>query len=68
MRREMRAPLLTGLLDWFGYHTRKEIKSIKVLEQILPSCGFSGLADQQKTTGTAKEFPKLIADPDEPGI
>ncbi|MCL5405577.1 MAG: DNA repair protein RecO [Deltaproteobacteria bacterium] len=41
MRREMRAPLLTGLLDWFRYHTRKEIQSIKVLEQIFPSCGIS---------------------------
>jgi len=41
MRREMKAPLLMGLLDWFCYHTRKEIQSIKVLEQILPSCGFS---------------------------
>jgi len=41
MRREMKAPLLMGLLDWFCYHTRKEIQSIKVLEQILPPCGFS---------------------------
>lgn len=39
MRREMKAPLLRGLLDWFRYHTRKEIQSIKVLEQILPSFG-----------------------------
>ncbi|MDR3566825.1 MAG: DNA repair protein RecO [Syntrophobacteraceae bacterium] len=39
MRREMRAPLLTGILDWFRYHTRKEIQSVKVLEQIFPSCG-----------------------------
>lgn len=38
MRRDMKAPLLRGLLDWFKYHTRKEIQSIKVLEQILPSC------------------------------
>lgn len=41
MRRDIRAPLLAGLLDWFRYHTRKEIKSIKVLEQLLPSCGIS---------------------------
>jgi hypothetical protein len=41
MRREMKAPLLMGLLDWFCYNTRKEIQSIKVLEQILPSCEFS---------------------------
>jgi len=41
MRHEMKAPLLMGLLDWFCCHTRKEIQSIKVLEQILPSCGFS---------------------------
>jgi DNA repair protein RecO (recombination protein O) len=34
MRREMKAPLLMGLLDWFCYHTRKEIQSIKVLDQI----------------------------------
>ena len=33
MRREMKAPLLMGLLDWFCYHTRKEIQSIKVLDQ-----------------------------------
>lgn len=39
MRQEMKAPLLRGLLDWFRYHTRKEIQSIKVLEQIFPSCG-----------------------------
>ncbi len=39
MRQEMKAPLLKGLLDWFRYHTRKEIQSIKVLEQILPSFG-----------------------------
>jgi DNA repair protein RecO (recombination protein O) len=36
MRREMRAPLLTGMLDWFCFHTGKEIQSIKVLEQIMP--------------------------------
>ena len=42
MRQEMKAPLLRGLLDWFGYHTGKQIQSIKVLEQILPSYGFSG--------------------------
>ena len=41
MRQEMKAPLLMGLLDWFCYHTRKEIQSIKVLNQILPSCGLS---------------------------
>ncbi len=34
MRQEIKAPLLTGLLDWFCYHTRKEIQSIKVLDQI----------------------------------
>ena len=39
MRREMRAPLLAGILDWFRYHTRREIQSVKVLEQIFPACG-----------------------------
>jgi DNA repair protein RecO len=47
MRREIKAPLLMGLLDWFCYHTRKEIQSIKVLEQILPSCGFSWPANRK---------------------
>lgn len=55
MRREMRAPLLTGLLDWFCHHARKEIKSIRVLEQILPSCGFSRSINKE-TIGTAKGF------------
>ena len=39
LRREMRAPLLVGLLDGFRRHTRKEIQSVKVLEQIFPTCG-----------------------------
>ena len=47
MRQEMKAPLLMGLLDWFCYHTRKEIQSIKVLNQILPSCGFSRSVDEK---------------------
>ncbi len=42
MRPEMKMSLLRGLLDWFGYHTGKQIRSLKVLEQILPLCGFSG--------------------------
>lgn len=41
MRDDVRAPLLTGLLDWFRFQTRKEIKSVKVLEQIFPSWGIS---------------------------
>jgi len=56
MRREMKAPLLTGLLDWFCYHTRKQIQSIKVLEQIDgKECG-------------RRCISKLIADSVEPGI
>ncbi len=35
IRQEMKAPLLRGLLDWFRYHTGKELQSRKVLEQIL---------------------------------
>jgi DNA repair protein RecO (recombination protein O) len=42
VRQEMKAPLLKGLLDWFGHHTGKQLQSIKVLNQILPSCGLSG--------------------------
>ncbi len=41
MRQEMKAPLLGGLLDWFRYQTRREIQSVKVIEQILPSWGIS---------------------------
>jgi DNA repair protein RecO (recombination protein O) len=36
MRQEMKMPLLRGLLDWFRCHTGTQIKSIKVLDQILP--------------------------------
>ncbi|MHC1724580.1 MAG: DNA repair protein RecO [Syntrophobacteraceae bacterium] len=39
VRQEIKMPLLKGLLDWFRYHTGKEIKSMKVLEQILPVTG-----------------------------
>jgi len=68
MRQEMKAPLLRGLLDWFGYHTGKQIQSIKVLEQILPSCGFSGNWPINRINRHSKEFRKLITEPDAPGI
>ncbi|HYA42251.1 MAG TPA: DNA repair protein RecO [Syntrophobacteraceae bacterium] len=55
MRREMRAPLLTGLLDWFCYHTRREIRSIKVLDQINGS------------RPGRQWIPRVVADPVEPG-
>ncbi len=69
MRHEMKTPLLRGLLDWFAYHTGKQIQSIKVLEQILPSCGFSGNWQIDKRNREGRGWsPKLIADPDGPGI
>ncbi len=58
MRQEMKAPLLTGLLDWFCYHTSKELQSIKVIEQILPSCGFSLPVNR-----LGKRIREPIADP-----
>ncbi len=66
MRQEMKAPLLMGLLDWFCYHTRKEIQSIKVLEQILPSRGFAWSLNRKNREG--KGIPRLTADPVEPRI
>jgi DNA repair protein RecO len=64
MRQEMKAPLLRGLLDWFGYHTGKQIQSIKVLDQILPSCGFSGNWPADRKSQVEKGVPSLIIEPD----
>lgn len=62
MRQEVKMPLLKGLLDWFGFQTGKQIQSVKVLKQILASCGFSG------PTGVKNQLdqgvPQPIADPD----
>jgi DNA repair protein RecO (recombination protein O) len=68
LRREMKAPLLRGLLDWFGHHTGKQIQSIKVLEQILPSCGFSGNRPVDENNHRGQGVPRLIAEPGGPGI
>ena len=68
MRQEMKAPLLRGLLDWFGDHTGKQIQSIKVIEQILPSCGFPGKWPADRKNRHGKEFPELITEPEGPGI
>lgn len=35
IRQEAKMPLLRGLLGWIGQHTGREIRSLKVLEQIL---------------------------------
>lgn len=35
IQRERKMPLFRGLLDWIRHHTGKEIRSLKVLEQIL---------------------------------
>ncbi len=37
MRQEIKTPVLDSLLDWIRHHTGKEIRSLKVIEQILPS-------------------------------
>ena len=68
MRQEMKAPLLRDLLDWFAYHTGKQIQSIKVIEQILPSCGFSGNRPIDEKNRHGKNFPKPITEPYGPGI
>ncbi|MEN6437325.1 MAG: DNA repair protein RecO [Syntrophobacter sp.] len=39
IREEVKMPLLKGLLDWMRHHTGREIRSLKVLCQILPSMG-----------------------------
>lgn len=39
IREEVKMPLLKGLLDWMRLHTGREIRSLKVLCQILPSLG-----------------------------
>ncbi|MGC9966841.1 MAG: DNA repair protein RecO [Syntrophobacteraceae bacterium] len=67
LRQEMKAPLLRGLLDWFGYHTGKQIQSIKVIEQILPSCGFSGNWPVDRNNQGIKRVPGLIIEPGGPG-
>jgi DNA repair protein RecO (recombination protein O) len=36
MRQEIKMPLFRGLLDWVRCHTGREIRSLKVLQQILP--------------------------------
>ena len=56
IRQEIKEPLLRGLLDWFCHHTRKEIQSIKVLEQIRTQGGFSRQAG--RTIGKAGRLPE----------
>jgi DNA repair protein RecO (recombination protein O) len=36
MRQEIKMPLFIGVLDWIRCHTGREIRSLKVLQQILP--------------------------------
>lgn len=36
MRQEIKTPLFHGILNWVRHHTGKEIRSLKVLEQVLP--------------------------------
>jgi DNA repair protein RecO (recombination protein O) len=68
VRREMKAPLLKGLLDWFGYHTGKQIRSIKVLEQILPAHGFSGNRPVDENSRGGMGGRRLVTEPYGPGI
>jgi DNA repair protein RecO (recombination protein O) len=37
MRQEVKLPLFRGLLGWIRHHTGKEIRSLGVIEQIVPS-------------------------------
>ncbi len=37
MRQDVKLPLFRGLLDWIRHHTGKEIRSLKVIEQLVPS-------------------------------
>ncbi|MFZ2445516.1 MAG: DNA repair protein RecO [Syntrophobacteraceae bacterium] len=39
MRQAIKMPLFRGFLDWIRYHTGREIRSLKVIEQIMPSMG-----------------------------
>ncbi|MEM5786043.1 MAG: DNA repair protein RecO [Syntrophobacteraceae bacterium] len=39
MRQEVKAPLFRGLLDWIRYHTGREIRSLKVLDQLVAPVG-----------------------------
>ncbi len=64
MRQEMKMPLFIGLLDWFRHNTGKEIKSIKVLEQILPFGGFSGYRPVTKVNREEGPGSKIFAKPD----
>jgi DNA repair protein RecO (recombination protein O) len=44
MRQEIKMVLFMGLLDWIRCHTGREIRSLKVLQQILPPEGARALA------------------------
>ncbi|MCE5333616.1 MAG: DNA repair protein RecO [Desulfobacteraceae bacterium] len=57
----MKMPLLRGLVDWFRCQTGKEVKSMRVLEQILPSRA------EKISTGRGKAGGETSAGPDCPG-
>ena len=66
MRQEIKMPLFRGLLDWIRYHTGREIRSLKVIEQIMPSMG-AGAATPQSSRGPRLEGTgcvEAIAGPD----